>query len=177
MKNNWKIWLPLASVLIFFSVVEAVFRFVIVHEDTGKTLAGFTEPDPDLIWHLKPHLSGTLATNQLGFRDTTYKANADYKILLLGDSVSWGDGVMMEQSYPFLLERRLNWDYPGKTFEVINTAVPGYSTFQQLIYLRKRGLKLKPDIIIHQFCFRSSKSHCSPFSALHLSHKENPNCN
>jgi len=152
MKDNWKIWVPLASVLIFFSIVEVVFRFVIVHEDTGNTLAGFTEPDPDLIWRLKARLSGTLATNQLGFRDTTYKDNADYKILLLGDSVSWGDGVRMEQTYSFLLERKLNSDYPGKTFEVINTGVPGYSTFQQLIYLRKRGIKLKPNLIIHQFC-------------------------
>jgi lysophospholipase L1-like esterase len=152
MKNYWKICLPLASVLIFFSIVEVVLRFVIVHKDTGKTRAGFVEPDPDLIWRLKPRLSGTLATNQLGFRDTTYKANVDYKILLLGDSVSWGDGVRMEQSYPFLLERTLNLDYPGKTFEVINTGVPGYSTFQQLIYLRKKGIKLKPNIIIHQFC-------------------------
>jgi hypothetical protein len=123
MKDYWKIWLPLASVLICFSIVEAVFRFVIVHEDTGNTRAGFVEPDPDLIWRLKPRLSGTLATNQLGFRDTTYKANVDYKILLLGDSVSWGNGVRMEQSYPFLLERTLNLDYPGKTFEVINTGV------------------------------------------------------
>ena len=97
-----------------------------------------------------------MATNQLGFRDTTYKANTDYKILLLGDSVSWGDGVFMEQSYPFLLERRLNWDYPGKTFEVINTAVPGYSTFQQLIYLRKRGAQTKarhhhPSVLLKRY--------------------------
>lgn len=152
MKDFSKIWLPLASILIFFSIVEAVFRFVIVHEDTGGTRAGLVEPDPDLIWRLKPSSSGILATNQLGFRDTTYKANADYKILLLGDSVSWGDGVRMEKSYPFLLERMLNLDYPGKTFEVINTGVPGYSTFQQLIYLKKQGVKLKPNIIIHQFC-------------------------
>jgi lysophospholipase L1-like esterase len=152
MKKNLKIWFPIVSVLIFFSIFETVFRFVIIHDDTGNSLAGFTEADPDLIWRLKPRLDGIMKTNQLGFRDTTYKDYADYKILLLGDSISWGDGVRMEQSYPFLLERRLSRDYPRKIVEVINTGVPGYSTFQQLIYLKKRGIKLKPNIIIHQFC-------------------------
>jgi len=150
--NTWKLWLPIISLLIFFSIVELAFRFLIIHKDTNRTIAGIVESDPDLIWRLKPRLSGTLATNELGFRDTTYKQNADLKILLLGDSVSWGDGVDMQQSYPFLLEEMLNQDYPEKTFEIINTGVPGYSTFQQLIYLKKYGIKLKPNIIIHQFC-------------------------
>ena len=150
--NTWKLWLPIISLLIFFSIVELTFRFLIIHKDNNKTISGIVEFDPDLIWRLKPRLSGTLATNELGFRDATYKQNADYKILLLGDSVSWGDGVDMQQSYPFLLEEMLNKNYPGKIFEIINTGVPGYSTFQQLIYLKKYGIKLKPDIIIHQFC-------------------------
>ena len=114
--NTWKLWLPIISLLIFFSIVELAFRFLIIHKDTNKTIAGIVESDPDLIWRLKPRLSGTLATNELGFRDTTYKQNADHKILLLGDSVSWGDGVDMQQSYPFLLEEMLNENYPEKTW-------------------------------------------------------------
>ena len=148
----WKLWLPIISLLIFFSIVELTFRFLIIHKDTNKTIAGIVESDADLIWRLKPRFDGPLATNELGFRDSSYKINADHKILLLGDSVSWGDGVEMNQSYPFLLEKMLNRNYPEKNIEVINSAVPGYSTFQQLIYLKKYGLKLKPDIIIHQFC-------------------------
>ena len=150
--NTWKVWLPMISLLIFFLIVEVIFRFIIVYKDTNKTVAGIVEFDPDLIWRLKPRSSGILATNELGFRDSSYKSNSDYKILLLGDSVSWGDGVEMKQSYPFLLEEMLNRNYPGKTFEIINTGVPGYSTFQQLIYLKKDGIKLKPNMIIHQFC-------------------------
>ena len=148
----WKLWLPIFSLLIFFSVVELTFRFLIIHKDDNKTIAGIVESDVDLIWRLKHRLNGPLATNELGFRDNPYNINADYKILLLGDSVSWGDGVGMKQSYPFLLEEMLNKRYSEKTFEIINSAVPGYSTFQQLTYLKKYGLKLKPDIIIHQFC-------------------------
>ena len=73
--NTWKVWLPMISLLIFFLIVEVIFRFIIVYKDTNKTVAGIVEFDPDLIWRLKPRLSGTLATNELGFRDTTYKQN------------------------------------------------------------------------------------------------------
>jgi hypothetical protein len=40
----------------------------------------------------------------------------------------------------------------SETHEVINSAVPGYSTFQQLRYLEVRGLDLKPDLIVLLFC-------------------------
>jgi len=90
--------------------------------------------------------------NELGLRDTTFNRNADVKILLLGDSVSWGDGVALPEAYPYLLEKELNKRKPERTFEIINSGVPGYSTFQQLTYLKKRGLALKPNAIILQFC-------------------------
>lgn len=58
----------------------------------------------------------------------------------------------MQQAYPYLLERGLNSRMQDRTYEIINSGVPGYSTFQQLRYLEKRGLSLKPDAIIVQFC-------------------------
>ena len=49
----------------------------------------YIEPDPELIWRLKPLAGGPQATNELGLRDTAYRADADVKILLLGDSISY----------------------------------------------------------------------------------------
>lgn len=148
----WRLWLPIVSLLFFLSLIEFLFRFLITYEDTNKTISGIVEPDPKLIWRLKPKLYGPLATNELGFRDSSYNKDADFKILLLGDSVSWGDGVEMRESYPFLLEKMLNQKYPDRAIEIINSSVPGYSTFQQLIYLKNEGINLKPNLIIHQFC-------------------------
>ncbi len=124
------------------------------YQDAYETHTGFVEADPDLIWRLKPQRGGPLATNELGFRDTPYRADADVKILLLGDSVSWGNGINdVRRVYPFLLEQRLNRHYGGRrSVEVINASVPGYSTFQELRYLELYGLDLEPDVVILQFC-------------------------
>ena len=46
--NTWKVLLPIISLLIFFSIVEVIFRFIIVHKDTNKTVAGIVEFDSDL---------------------------------------------------------------------------------------------------------------------------------
>ena len=142
----------LLPLLLIILLAETFFRVVPVHKDSGRTLPGFVVPDKDLIWRLRPRSSGPLATNELGFRDTHFNRAADKKILLLGDSVSWGDGMEdVRQVYPYLLEQRLNQE--GKeTYEVINSAVPGYSTFQQLRYLQLKGMDLNPDMIILQFC-------------------------
>jgi len=101
---------------------------------------------------LNPENTGPLATNELGLRDSAYNADADINILVLGDSVAWGDGVLMEHTFPFLLQQNCNKLAAPKTVEVINSGVPGYSTFQQLKYFELRGRALKPDLVILQFC-------------------------
>jgi len=109
-------------------------------------------PDPELIWKLRPASSGPLATNELGLRDTAYRAGADVKLLLLVDSVSWGDGIDdLRHVYPFLLEQKLAFWDRSRSYEIVNASVPGYSTFQQLRYLERDGLALEPDAVILQF--------------------------
>ena len=74
----WRLWLPIVSLLFFLSLIEFLFRFLITYEDTNKTISGIVEPDPKLIWRLKPKLYGPLATNELGFRDSSYNKDADF---------------------------------------------------------------------------------------------------
>jgi len=45
---------------------------------------------------------------------------------------------------------------PENTCEIINSAVPGYSTFQELRFLERHGLKLDPDMMILQFCLNDA---------------------
>src|SRR4029434_5919915 len=81
-----------------------------------------------------------------------YRAQADFKILVLGDSVAWGDGIdETTRTFPYLLERRLGARDPGHTFEVVNAAVPGYTTEQEATYLELHGLALGPAAIVVQF--------------------------
>jgi lysophospholipase L1-like esterase len=141
---------PLVALL---TVVEIICRLLPGEPPVAEPAFGFLIPDPDLLWRLQPRSDGPLATNELGLRDTSYNANADVKILLLGDSVSWGDGITdLRLCYPYELEQLLAAGDPSRTYEVINAGVPGYSTFQEGRYLQKYGLELNPKLVVLQFC-------------------------
>lgn len=146
-----RLFFSLLPLIVLMAGAELWFRLH-PHRDTYGTNAGFVVPDADLIWKLRPTASGPLATNELGLRDTAYRGDADVKILLLGDSVSWGNGIDdPRQIYPFLLEQKLAFWDRSRTYEIVNASVPGYSTFQQLRYLERDGLALQPDAVILQF--------------------------
>ena len=147
-----KIFFSFISLLLIIILLETFFRIFPFHKDSGGTFSGFVVQDKELGWRLQPRKEGSLATNELGFRDTPFNQNADKRILLLGDSISWGDGIAdVKKVYPYLLEQMLS-EKTGHTYEVINSSVPGYSTFQQLRYLQLFGIDLDPDMIILQFC-------------------------
>jgi lysophospholipase L1-like esterase len=92
-------------------------------------------------------------TNSSGWRDKEHSernANSAFRILLLGDSNTFGATVRFSETYGQLLERILTGR--GYRVEVIQLAHGGWSTDQELEALKLEGLKYKPDLIILQFC-------------------------
>jgi lysophospholipase L1-like esterase len=88
--------------------------------------------------------------NSDGFRGKDYsleKPNNTIRILVLGDSVAFGWGVNDNETFPVFLEKMLNKD-SQKKYEVLNLAVPGYNTKQEVEMLKTKGLKYSPDLII-----------------------------
>jgi len=72
--------------------------------------------------------------------------NADFKIIVLSDSVS----VMLEGSgYPEILEDFL-LKKTQKNIKVFNAGVPGYTSYQGLLYFREM-LFTQPDLVIVNF--------------------------
>lgn len=91
--------------------------------------------------------------NSHGLRDREYtyeKAEGVYRILIVGDSVTYAQEVPLEQTWHELLESRLNQS-DGRTVEIIAAGVGGWSTDQELLYLRHEGCRYQPDLIILQF--------------------------
>lgn len=77
--------------------------------------------------------------------------NKTRKILLLGDSVTFGLGVRYDFTYPSLVEKALNEaNEIDIKYEVINLALPSYSPHDELVSLKKIGLKLQPELILLQ---------------------------
>ncbi|MFT5286592.1 MAG: lysophospholipase L1-like esterase [Planctomycetota bacterium] len=115
---------------------------------------------PDLIFELRPGLrqvsyaGALISTNQDGFRSnapTPVKSDKSYRVLGLGDSVMFGQGVPDGREYLARLERNLKADDPSREWQVINSAVPGYNSAQELAFLQSRGLDLMPDLVVIGF--------------------------
>jgi lysophospholipase L1-like esterase len=112
-------------------------------------------PSDEIIFSLKPNLNlrfqnAKLITNEHGLRGpsrTFAKPNGTFRIVLLGDSFAFGWGVEHEESFAHLLESKLSKRI-GKPVEVINTGVPGYSTFQQVAVFEELGAKFNPDAVL-----------------------------
>ena len=91
----------------------------------------------------------TIAVNALGLRGPERRVSkppGTRRILLLGDSFAFGWGVEQEETFGARLERQLA--PRGGPVEVWSAAVPGWSTDQQYLYLRLRGLVLEPDLVL-----------------------------
>src|SRR5712692_798373 len=61
----------------------------------------------------------------------------------------WGSGVTRENSILGFLEQKLD---PKGSYEIVNAAVVGYSTYQELLNLQQNILPLKPSIVLVNFC-------------------------
>lgn len=89
--------------------------------------------------------------NSLGFRGPEVeqeKPDGVYRIVALGDSVTFGWGVNDEHTYIRRLEVELNRQIQGRRFEVINTGHPMYDTVQEHAMLQRHAMALKPDLVI-----------------------------
>ena len=121
---------------------------------------GFFLSDPVRVQRLAPGYQGWFAgvpvtINQLGFRDdreyALEKSPRTFRILVLGDSVTFGHGSVFEHTYPFLLEQKLKAWRPGVDWQVWNAAVPGYNTSQELAQLVDVGPRFQPDLVVVGF--------------------------
>jgi lysophospholipase L1-like esterase len=112
-------------------------------------------PSPVFGWELVPGASGFgragtyVHINGDGFRDTEHSVpkNASvFRIMVIGDSFTFGQGVNLEDTYSKYLERLIN--NKGMTSEVINCGVIGYGMWQYLEVLRRKVIPYKPDLVI-----------------------------
>jgi HEAT repeat protein len=88
-----------------------------------------------------------------GLRDRTRpreKTEGLWRVAVLGDSVTLGDGIRPHQAYPQRLEARLRAQ--GQRVEVMNVALWGWSTRQQRTAWQKIAREYHPDQVILAIC-------------------------
>src|SRR5262245_40927042 len=115
-------------------------------------------------WALKPHQlirildpdTGAVYTdyaNSEGWRErerTIQRPPNMLRMLVIGDSVTYGAIVGQVDTYTAILERKLQAN--GVDAEVLNISYGGWGTDQELEALTLEGVSYKPDLVILQFC-------------------------
>lgn len=103
--------------------------------------------------HKTPEYSYRYRTNSKGFRGTKeyeiVPPESCLRIVVQGDSVTLGYGVKDNETYSYLLQEMLNKD--GFRAEVINMAVSGFGTAEEIIQFHEVAKKYKPDLVILGF--------------------------
>lgn len=92
--------------------------------------------------------------NDRGFRGSdwaTAKPENGTRVVCLGDSITFGEGVHEEHTYPARLQTLLAEAMPTREVEVINLGVQGYGTVEGTALFRAMGASLDPDVVVVQF--------------------------
>ncbi len=126
------------------------------------------EPHPVRGWALKPRIEGPAGSpgasariNAMGLRGPEIpksKPANERRIMFLGDSVTFGYSVNAGDTLPEQVETRLAAQpESGVRFRCVNAGVSGYTTWQELNLLREFHDRVRPDVVILQFCINDVK--------------------
>lgn len=114
--------------------------------------------DASLGWRGRPQARGVFSgwefttmvqNNRAGFRDREWpeqKAPGAVRIVVFGDSITWGYGAGQTERYSDLLRELLR--RKGLPIEVVNLAVSGYGTDQEYLLFQAEGRRYCPDLVL-----------------------------
>lgn len=150
--------LAAAALLASLALAEGVLRLA------GFSHPNFFVPDPRFGLRLRPGIEGWqrqegeayVRITQRGLRDRDRpldKPPGTVRVAVLGDSFTEAMQVSLEDTFPALLEQRLNAcdAFPGRAAEVLNFGVSNYGTAQQLLLLRDEVWRWSPDVVLLAF--------------------------
>jgi hypothetical protein len=139
-----------------------------VHEEwTGK----YSAYHPTRGWAVLPDIRNMtpfgkgkfVNTNSKGLRGTTEypytPTPGKERILVLGDSFTFGTDVSDDETYSHYLEAAL------PNIEVLNLGVQGYGQDQMLLYLKEEGIKYHPNIVVLGFAYMDTNRNLWRFFA------------
>jgi hypothetical protein len=126
-------------------------------------------PDPVLVYRHAPRLRKiyqgvAVSTNELGLRDRELerKQDKELRILLLGDSVTFGWGAPIDATFGRRLETLLASKREGPV-RTINAGVGGYNTVQQYAFFRSFVDIIEPEMVVLLYVRNDIESNDPPF--------------
>ncbi|MDA2933345.1 hypothetical protein MYX82_03270 [Acidobacteria bacterium AH-259-D05] len=150
-------------------VTEATFRVLLMKQRQAVVIegpGGGSLHMSDERWGWKPRpgtfristeeFDTTGHVNELFMNDDPYDAAGDAsrtRVLALGDSHTFGTGVSTHETWPNVLERRLNEENPGSEYRFYNAGVINYSLHNYLVRLIDQGPVLRPHYVVIGFSY------------------------
>ena len=111
---------------------------------------GFFLHDPELGYRLNPEKEGFNSLSFRGPQEIPEKTPGRTRILFVGDSVAWdADGFVAR------IARALDQVEPGRA-EILNAAVPGYTTHQERVFLERLVGPIRPDVVVLEYCLNDN---------------------
>lgn len=123
-----------------------------------------------VLWIIEPSISKPLngeyagrsytwghkvVVNRFGFREREFdvpKPPGTWRVMVLGDSLTWGAGLSIEQRYSNILEHLLQLRFPEHRIEVLNFGVSGGPTTLEKDIAQKYFDLVGPDLVVLGFC-------------------------
>jgi hypothetical protein len=121
---------------------------------TGKWVIN----DPELGYRLNPEQDEINALSIRHAEVTIPKPAGLFRLVVLGDSIPWAKGT-----FGFVeIAKRIESRGP---IEVINAAVPGYTSFQELTFFERYVLQVDPDVVVWTYCLNDNHRFLHQFDA------------
>jgi lysophospholipase L1-like esterase len=152
-----------AVAVVLFGVFELALRLAAPQLPRTEALDGASRALPDSVLghryrphsraiHRTPEFTVEYAIDARGRRARRAPEPADssaVRIVVLGDSFTFGDGNAEEDVWVRVMERALR--ERGQAVDVVNAGVEGYDTRSELLYLREIAPEIRPDVVVLGF--------------------------
>ncbi len=154
-----------ASLMLSLLFAEVAVRLARPQEVMTVT-RGLYEPDPPRRYRLRPGYRGRI-TNHVEFDHAVFvnshgmrgpepspasagprdaPSHAPLRVLVLGDSFTFGVGAAEDETFPARLQAHLRT--AGAPAEVWNAGAPGYGVPDEVAWFERWGVPLRPDVVV-----------------------------
>ena len=163
----------LISLIVVFSIAELAFRFytdkkmlydIEMHKYAKKLKRHSDIPglSHEHIPNAEARLMGVdVKINGMGFRDDEVSDNKpknEFRVLVAGQSITFGWGVPKDSSFCELTQNMLNSSNDSIKYNFVNTGIGNYNTVLENLYLKRNMGIVNPDMVLLHVFLRDAET-------------------
>ncbi len=114
----------------------------------SETTLGDWLPNQTGIVAARPEMPFQVHVNEAGFRNVDPIASDAIRVLVLGDSQTFGQYVSTHDTWTRIAQRRWNAEHPERVVQLLNGGMSGATIADYVDYLKEKGKRLSPDAVL-----------------------------